>query len=52
MNAAMRMRSIRLMEKMEKASANGNTRIEKADETMKYKNENNEVLFEIKMKRS
>lgn len=53
MSTAQRIRSIRLMEKMEKAYSSNNTNIEKADDgTFKYKDDNDKVLFEAKMKRS
>lgn len=53
MTTMQRIRSIRLMEKMEQAYSNGNTHVDKAEDgTMKYKDKNNNVLFEAKMKRS
>lgn len=53
MTTAQRLRSIRLMEKMEKAYSNNNTHVEKeADGTMKYKDNNGKVLFEAKVKGS
>ena len=53
MTAAQRIRSIRLMEKMEKAYSNNNTKVEKAENgTLKYKDNDDKVLFEAKMKRS
>ena len=53
MTTAQRIRSIRLMEKMERAYSNNNPCVEKAaDGTMKYKDENGKVLFEVRIKRS
>ena len=53
MTAAQRIRRIRLMEKMEKAYSNNNSCIEKAEDgTLKYKDNNDKVLFEVKMERS
>ena len=53
MTARQRMMSIRLMEKMEQAYSNGNTHVDKAqDGTIEYKDENNKVLIEAKIKRS
>ena len=53
MTAAQRIRSIRLMEKMEKAYSNNNTNVEKAENgTLKYKDNDGKVLFEAKIKRS
>ena len=53
MTAAQRIRSIRLMEKMDKAYSNNNTNVEKAEDgTLKYKDNDGKVLFEAKMKRS
>ena len=52
MTAAQRIRSIRLMEKMEKAYSDNDTQIEKdEDGTLKYKDKNGKVLFEAKMRR-
>ena len=53
MTTAQRIRSIRLMEKMDKAYSNNNTNVEKAEDgTLKYKGNDGKVLFEAKMKRS
>lgn len=53
MTAAQRIRSIRLMEKMEKAYSNNNTCVEKAEDgTIKYKNNEGKVLFEVKTERA
>ena len=53
MTAAQRIRSIRLMEKMEEAYSNNNTNVEKAENgTLKYKDNDGKVLFEANMKRS
>lgn len=53
MTTAQRIRSIRLMEKMDKAYSNNNTNVEKAEDgTLKYKDNDDRVLFEAKMKRS
>lgn len=53
MTCAQRIRSLRLMEKMEKAYHNGNDCVERAnDGTLQYKNENGNILFEAKMKGS
>ena len=52
MTIEQRIRSIRLMEKMEKAYSNNDTQIEKdKDGTLKYKDENGNVLFEAKTRR-
>lgn len=52
MTTAQRIRSIRLMEKMDKAYSNNDTQIEKAEDgTLKYKDNDGKVLFEAKMKR-
>ena len=53
MTAAQRIRSIRLMEKMEKAYSNNNTNVEKAENgALKYKDNDGKVLFEVNTKRS
>lgn len=53
MTTMQRIRSIRLMEKMEQACSNVNTHVGKAEDgTMEYKDKNNKVLIEVKMKRS
>ena len=53
MTAAQRIRSIRLMEKMEKAYSNNNSNVEKTKNgTLKYKDNDGKVLFEAKMKRT
>lgn len=53
MTAAQRIRSIRLMEKMEKAYSNNNTNVDNAENgTLKYKDNDGKVLFEANMKRS
>lgn len=52
MTVQQRIRSIRLMEKMERAYSRGNTCIEKTEDgTLKYKDSNGEVLFTAKMER-
>ena len=52
MTVEQRIRSIRLMEKMEKAYSDNDTQIEKdEDGTLKYKDKNGKVLFEAKMRR-
>lgn len=52
MTVAQRIRGIRLMEKMEKAYSNNNPNVEKAENgTLKYKDNNGEVLFAVKMEK-
>ena len=51
--AQRRIRTIRLMEKMEKASQRSDSCITKTEDgTLQYHNDNGDVLFEIKMEGS
>lgn len=51
--AQRRIRAIRLMEKMEKASQRDDSRVTKTEDgTLQYRNDNGDVLFEAKMEGS
>lgn len=53
MTVSQRIRTLRLMEKMERANAHNHPNVEKTEDgTLKYKTDKGEVLFTVKMERS
>ena len=50
MTVSQRIRTLRLMEKMEKAHSHNNPNVEKTEDGgLKYKDNNGDVLFTVKM---
>ena len=52
MTVKQRIRTLRLMERMEKAYSHNHPNVEKSEDgTLKYKDDNGKVLFEVKMEK-
>jgi hypothetical protein len=52
MTVAQRIRTLRLMEKMEKMNSNNNPNVEKTEDgTLKYKDNNDNVLFAVRIEK-
>ena len=52
MTVRQRIRTLKLMEKMENANSHNHPNVEKTEDgTLRYKNDNGEVLFAVKMEK-